>query len=105
MTTVPGGPVQHVVVSNVTDDAGTIAVMISWNSPADSNGFIRYYRIVYQQTLELFHDAISSGSGSGNSSSNDNIGCPPINSTKLEKRTLYNGTTEPPTMIRLDGLS
>ena len=84
------------MASNDTDN-DTIAVVISWDPPACPNGLIRYYRIIFQQTLELFY---SSGFGSRD----DNIGCPLLNITIIEKRILYNGTTEPSTMIMLDDL-
>lgn len=91
LTTVPSNPVQNVMVSNVTDE-DTVAVMISWDPPENPNGFIRYYRIEFQQTVY--------GSGSGI----DSNGCPSINMTIMEERVLYNGTTEAPTMIILDEL-
>ena len=75
LPTVPSDPVQNVMASNDTDNS-TIAVVISWDPPACPNGVIRRYRIIFQQTEELFY---SSGSGS-----NGNIGCPPINTTIIE---------------------
>ena len=85
------------MASNVTS-VDDIAISIEWDPPTDPNGFIRYYRIAFQQTSEMLY-----GSG-GSASGTDNSGCPPINTTIVEERVLFNGTTEAPTMIILNGL-
>lgn len=82
LPTVPSDPVQNVMASNDTDNT-TIAVVISWDPPACPNGIIRYYRLIFQQTAENI-----------SGSSNNNIGCPPINTTIVEQIILYNATTE-----------
>ena len=96
--TAPSDPVRNVTIFNVTD-VDDIAVFITWEPPTDPNGFIRYYRIAFQQTSELFY-GIASGSGSGA----DNSGCPPIDTMIMEERVLYNETVEAATMITLSGL-
>ena len=85
---------QNVIAYNDTGD-DTIAVEISWDPPACPNGLILYYRIIFLQTMELFF---------GGSGFDDDNGCPPINTTMIEKRISYNGATEPPTTIILDDL-
>ena len=100
ITTAPSDSVQNVMVSNVTD-IDDIAVCITWDPPTNPNGIIRYYRIVFQQTSEMFH-GIASDSGDG--SGTDNSGCPPMDTTIMEERVLYNRTVEAPTMIILSGL-
>ena len=96
--TAPSDSVQNVMVSNITD-VDDIAVSITWDPPTNPNGIIQYYRIVFQQTSEVFY-GIANGSGS----SFDNSGCPPMDTTIMEERVLYNGTVEAPTMITLSGL-
>ena len=93
LPTVPSDPVQNVMASNDTDNS-TIAVVISWDPPACPNGVIRRYRIIFQQTEELFYS-----SGSGN---NSNIGCPAINTTIIEQ--IISTTTESSTAITLYNL-
>ena len=46
----PSTPVQNVMISNITD-SDNIAVLISWDSPSDPNGIIRYYRIEIVQAF------------------------------------------------------
>ena len=74
------------IVTNVTDDI--IAVMLSWDSPSNPNGFIQYYRVEYQ----LIPD---------NSS-----GCEvtPLASEVMDKFSNFSGTTEAPTSLILDEL-
>ena len=85
------------MVSNI-NGVDDIAVFIEWDPPADPNGFIRYYRIAFQQTSDVLYGSGGSASGTGNS------GCPPINTTIVEERVSFNETTEAPTMIILNGL-
>ena len=98
ITSVPSDSVQNVMVSSVTD-IDDIAISITWDPPTSPNGIIQYYRIIFQQTSEMFY-GIASGSFSGT----DNIGCPPIDTTIMEERVIYNGIVEAPTMITLSGL-
>ena len=93
----PSDSVQNVMVSNVTD-VDDIAVSIEWDPPTDPNGFIRYYRITFQQTSEVLYGSGGSASGTSNS------GCPPMNTTIMEERVLFNETMEASTMIILNGL-
>ena len=54
--TVPGSPVQNVMISNVIDGDG-IAVLITWDPPSVPNGIIRYYRVEFEQVFDpLDHD-------------------------------------------------
>ena len=93
--TAPSGPVENVMASNDTDN-DTIAVTISWNPPMTPNGILRNYRVTFQQTAEMTYDV--------GSTSDSNIGCPPINTTNMEEILSGSETMGPLTMITLDDL-
>ena len=92
--TVPSDPVQNVMISNVTDDDDTIAVIISWDPPTDPNGVIQYYRIEYMQSS----DPLSNNNGRKKRSV-------PLNNTVINLFTnITNGSSGAPTNITLSGL-
>ena len=91
--TVPSDPVQNVMVSNVSADlSDNIAVIVTWDPPSDPNGFIRYYRLEYQQSSDPLSD----------DRTKRNIDLDDIVTTVFVN---FTGVTEAPTDITLRGLS
>ena len=88
--TVPATTVQNIMIVNDTDDP-VISVVFTWDPPSDPNGFIRYYRVEFQE--------ISDGSGGGRRKRVTPLGTEPMN-----EFANFTGPGEAPTNITLDNL-
>ena len=87
--TAPDTPVQNIMIQNLTD--AVISVVFTWDPPSDPNGFIRYYRVEYQE--------ISDGSGGGRRKR-----VMPLSTEPMNEFANFTGPGEAPTNITLDML-
>ena len=88
--TAPATTVQNIRIVNDTNDT-VINVVFTWDPPSDPNGFIRYYRVEFQE--------ISDGSGGGRRKRVTPLGTEPMNAFAN-----FTGPGEAPTNITLDDL-
>jgi len=93
--TAPSVAVQNVMISNVTADVGDdIAIIVTWDPPSDPNGFIRYYRLEFEQTSDPLSDG-SDDRAKRNIDLDDDV---------MEIFANFTDDTEAPTNITLSGL-
>ena len=95
--TAPATTVQNIMIVNLTDPV--ISVVFTWDPPSDPNGFIRYYRVEFQE--------ISDGSGAGDidgSGGGRRKRVTPVNTEVMNEFSNFTGPGEAPTNITLDNL-
>ncbi|XP_065904641.1 uncharacterized protein [Dysidea avara] len=85
----PATTVQNIRIVNLTDPG--ISVVFTWDPPSDPNGFIRYYRVEFQE--------ISDGSSGGRRKR-----ITPINTEVMNAFANFTGPGEALTNITLDNL-